>query len=196
MPYKVFGLGYAWWRGDPCPTLPQLAGFSVAPTNDYPLLADLARLELATILERVQQGNQPYVGHLLNTPVAYGWSAGKKVIVESFGLVYPLPATDRYLWDFVTLSPWRGQGIYPRFLQAILDHETDARRFWIGHDAGNQASERGILKAGFQLILRLVVTPKGDFKIVPTGPRERVLASPFGQHFGLIQVDDSESKEG
>src|SRR5262249_35635739 len=48
---------------------------------------------------------------------------------------------------------WRGLGIYPRLLQAILAREAgEAQRFWIGHVRENRASGRGIVKAGFGTI--------------------------------------------
>jgi GNAT superfamily N-acetyltransferase len=173
-----------------------MVGFKASPTGDYQQVASLANMDLAAVLERVQQGNQPYLAHLRDTPVAYGWSASKEVIVEVSGMAYFLPPAERYLWDFVTLPQWRGQGIYPRLLQAILEHEeAHVNRFWIGHDAPNVASGRGILKAGFQWVVKLVGTLDGSFKIIPVGSPERALVSPFGRYFGLVPTGEPESEQ-
>lgn len=37
---------------------------------------------------------------------------------------FAVPQADRYLWNFVTLPTYRGRGIYPRLLDAIVDAES------------------------------------------------------------------------
>ena len=69
--------------------------------------------------------------------------------IGELGVEMRIAPNERYLWGLVTLPDWRGQGIYPVLIQAMLRQEADADRFWIGHDVGNDASARGILKAGF-----------------------------------------------
>lgn len=63
-------------------------------------------------------------------------------------LEFALGPKTAYLWDFATLPAWRGRGIYPRLLQAIVCAEA-ARQFWIMHAPENGASARGIRRAGF-----------------------------------------------
>jgi hypothetical protein len=76
----------------------------------------------------------------------------RQASIGELGLEFSIPASNCYLWDFATLPAWRGIGIYPRQLHAIMRRESaHAARFWIGHVAGNQASQRGIVKAGFSL---------------------------------------------
>ena len=193
MPYPIAGYDYTWWRGDELPALPALAGFKVEPTLDRQLLADLHHLNIQTIAARIRAGSQPYVAFLHETPVAYGWSATKTAGIEEVGLEWPLSPADRNLWDFVTLEAWRGRGIYPQLLQAILRLEVnEAQRFWIGHRADNNASKRGILKAGFQLSALVVIAANGQPKAVARGNRTRSFASPFGKYLGFIDVSDEE----
>ena len=143
-------LFYSWWRPDPYANLAHLPGFEVEIAEDYRMLAELARLDLAEILARVRDGHRPYIARLSGAPVAYGWSAVNRASIGELGLEFAIPAGNRYLWDFATLPAWRGIGIYPRLLQVILRRESiEAERFWIGHVYGNSASGRGIVKAGF-----------------------------------------------
>ena len=63
---------------------------------------------------------------------------------------------DVYLWNFVTLNAWRGLGIYPRLIDAIVNAESgEAQRFWIVYAPENHASGSGITKAGFTNLAEL-----------------------------------------
>jgi GNAT superfamily N-acetyltransferase len=98
------------------------------------------------------------------------------------------------LWDFATLPAWRGRGIYPRLLQAVLAAEQGvAQRFWIGHTAENAASQHGIVKAGFQLVEALVMLPQGALAILPFGPRSRAEVSPMGLCLDVLMADGDAS---
>ncbi len=162
---RILGQGYVWSRGDPLPELPTLPGFSAGPSTDHARLARMADLTVAEVTRRVvDERSQPYVAWMDGAPAAYGWSARPGAPAPR-GLG-PLPPDARWLWDFATLPEWRGRGIYPRLLQAILMLETDARQFWIGHVGGNEASRRGILKAGFRHVSNRVLLPSGEARMV------------------------------
>ncbi len=143
---------YRWGRRDPRPALPPLPGFSAGVTDDARLVAELAQLDLAEVLARMQTGHRPYVARIAGVPVAYGWSATRQATIGEVGLRFAIPVGNRYLWDFATLRAWRGRGVYPQLLQAIVAHEAGAERFWIGHVPANLASARGIVKAGFRSV--------------------------------------------
>ena len=176
----VIAYGYDWWRRDPRPELTPLAGFSAAPSDDYLLLARLVRVDVVEVERRVARGSQPYVAWMGKRPVAYGWSAAGRYEAPPTGADTPLLPDERVFWDFATLPEWRGQGIYPRLLQAILAFEEPAAsRFSIGHAADNTASQRGIVKAGFRLLAELVLTADGEFGAVVVGNPERAVLSPF-----------------
>src|SRR5690554_1102890 len=109
-----------WWRGDDLPALTPLQDFTAGPTDDAGLLARLAALEIAEVQRRLDEGHRPYVAWLGGEPVAYGWVATHTAEVGELDVVITLPQGECYLWDFATLPAWRGRGIYPRLLQAIL----------------------------------------------------------------------------
>jgi hypothetical protein len=163
------------WR--PAPPLPPLPGFSAAPADDELALAVLARLGVAEVAARRRAGNRPYVARLGGEPVAHGWSTGGAVEIGELGLALALPPGERYLWGFETAGRWRGRGIYPRLLQAILRHKAPGgARYWIGHEPHNTASARGILKAGFRRVGDVYLGPAGRLELVPVGPIERARA--------------------
>lgn len=193
MTYFIVGYEYTWWRGDELPTLPPLEGFRAGRTEDVQLLAHLHGLDVPAIEDRLQTGNAAYLAFLDGEPVAYGWIAAQTVGIVDAGVSWPLGQGDRGLWDFATLEQWRGRGIYPRLLQAILRaEEKNAGCFWIGHRGDNEASRRGILKAGFQLSNVVVLSSDFQPRSVPRGDRQRALASPQGKHFGFAELRDDD----
>jgi GNAT superfamily N-acetyltransferase len=105
-------------------------------------------------------GHRFYLAHIDGVLAASGWVAAFSASIGELGLAFAVPSHDRYLWDFVTLPAWRGHGIYPRVMQAILGAEAaHAGRFWIITAPENVASARGIAKAGFQEVSNLAFTP-------------------------------------
>lgn len=173
---EPIGLFYAWWRGDPLPDLAPLPGLTIEPADDpdaLSALANVAELEPGAIRERMERGHRPYLARLRGEAVACGWSATREASIGELGLAFTMPPGNRYLWDFVTLPPRRGRGIYPRLLQAILRRDREAERFWIGHDLGNVASASGILKAGFVTVGEAYWLESGGVGLVPRGAVER-----------------------
>ncbi len=151
-----------WWSGDPLPPLAPLPDFRARATADTALLARLAALDPAEVADRLAGGHRPYVATLGDTPAAYGWVAGAGATIGELGVSFTLPRGDRYLWDFATLPAWRGRGLYPHLLRAIIAAESPpAARLWIIHAPENPASARGIVKAGF--------APVGDLSFRAAG---------------------------
>jgi GNAT superfamily N-acetyltransferase len=141
---------WTWWPGDPLPALTPIDHLEVSVVSDAATLAPLTALDTATVQARLDDGNQSYHAWLAAVPVAYGWVATASASIGELDVDFRL-AADRYLWDFVTLPSWRGRGVYPHLLQAILEREGAAeRRCWIINAPENVASARGIEKAGFQ----------------------------------------------
>lgn len=185
MARESLGYRYTWWRGDPLPSLAPLTAFQVERLEDVHLLAQLHQVNRRLLAERLDAGNRPYVAFLGGKPVAYGWSATQ---TERIGpdLAWPLAANERALWDFATGAAWRGQGIYPRLLQMILQTEAgEAEHFWIGHTPDNTASKRGILKAGFQPTAQILQTGNGEMRWLPQGERRRIVADPMVKHCNI-----------
>jgi GNAT superfamily N-acetyltransferase len=139
-----------WWQGDPLPTLSPLPGFHVEVGEHVDQIARLTSLERGEVTARIGAGHRIYIASLGGAPTSYGWVATLSSSIGELDLSFSLPAGDRYLWDFATLPEWRGRGLYPRLLQAIMDREVaDAQRFWIINAPENVASGKGISKAGF-----------------------------------------------
>lgn len=173
----VLGPFCAWWHGDPLSLFSPLPGWEVIPDAADELLQSLTDSEASELQDRRRNGHRPYVALLNGKAVAYGWVATRTAEIGALGLSLVLSPGDRYLWDFFTHPDWRGRGIYPRLLRAVLGMEKDGERFWIGYDAPNVASARGIAKVGFQIVVQIVRLNNGSLALVPVGPPERVAAA-------------------
>jgi GNAT superfamily N-acetyltransferase len=173
-----------WWSGDPLPPLPRLLGMRARATTEPKPLAWLTALDPLDIRDRLVRGHRPYVARLDDFPVGYGWVAGAGATIGELGITFTLPPGDRYLWDFATLPAWRGRGVYPHFLQAIIAAEAadGAARLWIIHAPENPASARGIVKAGFTPVGELSFRAGGGAGFRPFGDptRSRVGAALLG----------------
>ena len=163
-----------WWRGDPLPPLPKLDNFFAEKSDKEPILARLTGLDTNEIRARLQAGHRPYLGYLAGEPVAYGWLATHQAAIGELGLDFNLPARHRYLWDFATLPAWRGRGIYPHLLQAILQNQIQqADYFWIIYAPENRPSGAGIRKAGFSTVGLLSLHRTGRPGLTPQGDKKR-----------------------
>jgi len=147
-----------WWRGDHLPELAPLSNISICVSTDSQLIARLAEISLPEIAARFQAGNKLYLAYLDGLPVAYGWVAMREGSIDGLHLFFTIPAGNCYLWDFKTLPAWRGRGIYPHFLQLIIQQEQALDRFWIGYVPGNTPAFRAISKAGFQFLADMTIT--------------------------------------
>jgi GNAT superfamily N-acetyltransferase len=175
---EAMGLMHTWWRGDPLPPLPPIAGLTIAPTDDLPLLTDLGGVSEHQIRDRFATGHHVWIARMDGEPAGYGWVATREAAIERLGLILTLGSGERFFWDFVTLPEWRGRGIYPRILQRMIASDSEASRIWIGHDIPNVASRRGIVKAGFQFCGTLVTSPETGYRFVPSGSSvERSIAA-------------------
>jgi GNAT superfamily N-acetyltransferase len=176
----TLGCNYHWWQGDPLPELSPLPGFVARRVTDKALLAQLHGLDEATIQNRFDEGATCYVAFLDDTPAGYGWLGTKVGHIKEAGLSWPLSEPDGLLWDFATLPAYRGRGVYPHLLQAMIRAESDQiERFWIGHQGQNVASQRGIQKAGFTLNNLTLLTADGQIVQEPHGDSDRAQADPM-----------------
>ncbi|MCB0034625.1 MAG: GNAT family N-acetyltransferase, partial [Anaerolineales bacterium] len=142
-------------------------------------LASLHNITKDDIQARFDEGAHCYVSFVADGPAGYGWVGIKVGHLRDVGMVWLLGEGDRYLWDFVTLPAFRGRGVYPHLLQAILRAElAQAERFWIGHQGQNEASKRGIMKAGFTLHNLTSLTAEGQVVHEMQGDPTRALADP------------------
>jgi GNAT superfamily N-acetyltransferase len=178
-----------WWNSDPLPELSPLPGFRAGVAYDNAALARLNRIPIAEVLARRRDGHRPYIAHLDGTPAAYGWVATRAASIGELRLTIGLPRADRYLWDFATLPEWRGRGVYPRLLQAILRRESRAaERFWIIYAPENLPSGAGMWKAGFTPVAELSFDAERQVRLAPSAAAGRARAA--AQLLGVPLADD------
>jgi GNAT superfamily N-acetyltransferase len=164
-----------------------LTDLELSPAADVGLIAALRNKDPGRLEDRTRQGQQPWLATMAGEPVGYGWVSSGELTIGELDLSVVLQPGSRYLWDFFTIPSWRGRGIYPRLLLAIIAHEVEAERFWVGHDLGNLASRRGIVKAGFCEVGAVYRLSDGRFALITSGQIER--ASAASDQFGITLVD-------
>ncbi|QJR37863.1 GNAT family N-acetyltransferase [Gemmatimonas groenlandica] len=143
-------------RDDPMPLLRPLPTLHVTTEADAGVMAQLQGRPIDDISRRFDAGHRAYVATLGDIPAAWGWVATRTAEIGEVGANFLIPASERYLWNFVTLAAHRGRGIYPQLLQAIVRAESiDAERFWIAYAPENHASGAGIAKAGFHALAEM-----------------------------------------
>ncbi len=137
------------------------AGLTIAESTDIQLLSILGGTRADDVRHRLANDNLAFVAWMHNQPAAFGWMARGKAKIGELNHEFILPRGNRYLWNFRTLEAFRGLGIYPALLQYIIQFEKHkASRFWIIHAPENNASLKGIRKAGFEYVGKLY-TNKG-----------------------------------
>ena len=161
--------------------LPELV---VRQCDDALLLSRLQKRDAAVIQQRFAQGHRAYVAWFAGEPASFGWVATQRAEIGELSTSFAIPAGHRYLWNFVTLPAFRGLGIYPRLLEAIVQTESGAGVFWIARAPENRASARGIEKAGFKTVAALSFDLGGHSalgEVEPVGARRaaRVLGLPL-----------------
>jgi GNAT superfamily N-acetyltransferase len=171
-----------WWRGDPLPELPSLPSFSARRVARWDDARRVTGLTEDRALVRYQGGHRLYAAYLGEQAVAYGWAAKATGGIEELDFSFLVPGGNCYLWDFVTLPAWRGRGIYPHLLQEIVRQEDRIERFWIGYEAHNEASARGISKAGFRVVGDLAVADGrvASFVVFESGERAQAAGALLG----------------
>lgn len=137
-------------RDDMPPLLRPVAGLHIVQQTDAAVMAQLQHRDTAEMQRRFDDGHRAYVALLEGAAAAWGWVASRSAEIGELNARFSIAARDRYLWNFVTLPQFRGRGIYPLLLEAIIREESrDADRFWIAYAPENHASGAGIRKAGF-----------------------------------------------
>ncbi|GHO99024.1 hypothetical protein KSF_090720 [Reticulibacter mediterranei] len=184
-----------WWRGDPLPDLPPLPELVVERSRDVPLIAQLTKEPEQVITARFEAGHHLYIAFINKQPAAYGWVATQRGRITELHFSFTVAAHTIYLWDFLTLPAWRGHGIYPHLLQAIIRQEQTIERFWIGFAPGNNASERGITKAGFEVVGDFVITPDMQYITALTLFNTGVHARASSAFFQLPVIGEAEMRE-
>lgn len=170
---KPMWLLWSWCRGDALPSCESVPGLTVEESKHIELLSNLMGIPEAALSEQLWLGHRAYLARMPTLPVAVGWSASGEVALLGGRVTLHVPPHHRYLYGFVTHPDWRGRGIYPYLLQAILRTE-EQEHFWIMHLRENMSSQRGIHKAGFRVAGRFSFFSTGGLGLVPPpGDSER-----------------------
>ncbi|HEV2642427.1 MAG TPA: hypothetical protein VGT98_06960 [Candidatus Elarobacter sp.] len=141
-------------------------------------MAALQQRAEVDMARRLDAGHRAYVAVCDGQRAAWGWVATRSAEIGEVGASFTLPAGERYLWNFVTLANFRGRGIYPRLLEAIVRAESrEAARFWIAYAPENRASGAGIRKAGFVDLAELSFDASGRAALTPLLPGGARVAS-------------------
>jgi ribosomal protein S18 acetylase RimI-like enzyme len=149
-------------RTDPTPPLAPVDGLDVRREHDVAVMATLQQRAASVVARRVEAGHRAYVARLDGEPAAFGWSATRSAEIGELDSTFVIPSGERYLWNFVTLPAFRGLGVYPRLVDAIVRAESrEAERFWIAYAPENHASGAGIRKAGFTDLAELSFDAEG-----------------------------------
>jgi GNAT superfamily N-acetyltransferase len=180
---------YGWRRGWPLPPLATRPGGAVAIASTPPA-GPPAELPAAELARRLADGHRLFTLTVDRELAAYGWAATGPAHIGGLDLAFTVPPGERYLWDFATLPRYRGRGLYPLLLQEILRRESDeAEWFWIGHEPGNTASRRGILKAGFRLAGQICRRPSGELALAGAAAEDPELSPRAAHALGLPLLD-------
>lgn len=144
---------YSFSYQDSLPRLPEIPGLRFAECDDPVVMSVLGQITLREAHQRLINDNRAWVAWLNDVAVAFGYIALGKARIGELNHEFIVPMNHGYLWNFRTLPDFRGLGIYPHLLQAMIMGEQPAvERFWILHAPENEASRRGILKAGFTFL--------------------------------------------
>jgi ribosomal protein S18 acetylase RimI-like enzyme len=133
-------------------------------TESVPTLAQVMGLaESAEVLQRMAGERRCYAFLSEGLPAAYGWVSFREEYIGELDLHLRLEPGEAYIWDCATLPAFRGRHFYTALLIHIL-HELRAEglnRVWIGADADNAISLRGIARAGFTWVSELYIDQTG-----------------------------------
>lgn len=129
----------------------EMLAMEIREITDPVFMSIIGSISLEESRKRLLNDNKAFVAFINDVPAAFGWMALGKAKIGELNREFILPIDEAYLWNFRTFENYRGMGIYTELLKFILRTEQQKiNRFWIMHAPENKASERGIIKAGFQ----------------------------------------------
>lgn len=142
------------------PVLPNLeAGFGEVRRESAELLAAAMGLpNPEPVVQRFAAGRRCFAAWVADRIAAYGWvSQGVECIGELERKIHMSPG-EAYIWDCVTLQPYRRRRLYSALLSHVLValRREGVQRAWIGSSLDNRPSIRGFANAGFQPVITLL----------------------------------------
>src|SRR5215831_11774899 len=136
------------------------ATFQRAGPEVVPSLAQAMGLEdLAEVLQRFAAGKRCYIGNVEGVLATYGWVTFDEEWIGELHLRIRLAAGEAYIWDCATLPAYRGLRLYPSLLGFMVNElrAEGLQRIWIGADADNLPSQKGMVLAGFHPVVDMVL---------------------------------------
>lgn len=123
------------------------------------LAAALGGEKTAEVCRRFETGRRCYTAWVEDKLVTYGWVSFEEEYVDELNLRLSLLPGEAYIWDCATLPAFRRKRLYSALLVHIVEalRAENLCRVWIGADLNNEASHRGIARAGFRSITDLLV---------------------------------------
>lgn len=98
-------------------------------------------------------GQQCYIATRADEIAGYAWVTHADIYVEEIACIYPVAPEEIFIYDCFVDPMFRGSGIYPAMLGFIIEESkqksAELKNVGIAASVLNQASIRGILKAGF-----------------------------------------------
>ena len=110
------------------------------------------------VLRRLAAGRRCFGAWIEGRIAAYGWVSQAAECIGELEREIQLPAGEAYIWDCVTLPPYRRQRLYSALLSHVIAQlcREGMRRVWIGSSLGNGASIQGFANAGFRPVVVLI----------------------------------------
>jgi GNAT superfamily N-acetyltransferase len=171
LPTETGALGILWMiqldrplsRG-PSPRIPATI-YRAGPGDVEELAQAMGFDDPAPVLQRLNLGRHCYLARVEGRIVAYGWISFDEEGIGELGLIIRLGEGEAYIWDCATLPAYRGLRLYPALLAYMLGELQHAGilRVWIGTDADNLPSQRGVALAGCQPVVEITRAVDGGY---------------------------------
>lgn len=170
-PSEPEALGIFWMMrlDGPLPEQPRLRIPAVFERVGAEHIEELSRAmgfdDLDPVLQRLDAGKHCYMARMDGRLAAYGWITFDREEIGELGLSVRLNGGEAYIWDCATLLAYRGQRLYPALLAYMLGELKRAgyRRIWIGTDADNLPSQKGVALVGCQRVVEIILAPDGQY---------------------------------
>ncbi len=93
-------------------------------------------------------GDFGYYAYFNGDPVGYGWVKHE----GSDDYFFKIGENSAYLCRFFVHESMRGHGIYPELITSLIELKKDIDSFYIAVERGNESSDRGLRKVGFDFV--------------------------------------------
>ena len=136
----------------------------IGPDSIYALASVMHMEDHAPIARRFEQGKRCYAGFYGDEIVTYGWVTFDEETIGELGLTARMRKGESYIWDCGTPPAYRGKRLYPALLAHVLTTlaAEGIYRAWLGTDADNIPSQKGVVLVGFQPIIDVGFAPSSS----------------------------------